>query len=280
MPEIEPPVPTETTIASISPPVCSQSSGRGRLVVRLRVRLVRVLVGLEAAGDLLGEPVGDRVVALRRVVLDGGRRDHDLGAVRAQRRDLLLAHLVRHHEDAAVALVRGRDREPDAGVARRRLDDRPAGLEPPVTLGGLDHRDPDAILVRAAGVHELELCEQRRAGLAAEGDEADDRRRADEVEDGRIRARHTARKRIGAASVPDDAARADDRAAARGERLDLDGLSRLRSVDHPAATDVHADVAEAAEEEEVAGPEPRRGTGRPTPYSAAALWGRLTPSRP
>ena len=27
IPEIEPPVPTETTIASTSPPVCSQSSG-------------------------------------------------------------------------------------------------------------------------------------------------------------------------------------------------------------------------------------------------------------
>ena len=189
-------MPTETTSASISPPGLLPELRAGRAVVRLRVRVVRVLVGLEPARDLLGEPVGDGVVALRRVVLDGGRRDHDLGAVRAQGRDLLLAHLVRHHEDAAVALVRGRDREPDAGVARGRLDDRPAGTEAPVALGGLDHRDADAVLVGAAGVEELELCEQRRPRLLAERDQPDDRRAADEVEDGRVGARHTARSLV------------------------------------------------------------------------------------
>ena len=100
---------------------------RGDVVVRLWIRHVRVLVGLEAAGDLLGEPRGDGVVALGRVVVDRGRRDHDLGAVGAQHRDLLLAHLVGHHEDAAVALAGCRERKADAGVAGRRLDDRAAG---------------------------------------------------------------------------------------------------------------------------------------------------------
>ena len=139
-----------------------------RLVVRLRVRHVRVLVGLVAARDLLGEPVGDGVVALRRVVLDGGRGDHDLGAVRAQHRDLLLAHLVGHDEDAAVALERRGDREADAGVAGGRLDDRAARLELPVALGRLDHRHPDPVLDRAAGVEVLELCEQRRLHVAGD----------------------------------------------------------------------------------------------------------------
>src|SRR5262249_18263742 len=41
------------------------------LVVRLGVRRVRVLVRLEAARYLLGKAVGDRVVALRRVRIDG-----------------------------------------------------------------------------------------------------------------------------------------------------------------------------------------------------------------
>ena len=77
--------------------------GPGRCVVRIGIRRVRVLVGLEAARDLLGKPIGDGVVALRRVGVDRGRRDHDLGAIRAQHRDLLLAHLVRHDEDAAIA---------------------------------------------------------------------------------------------------------------------------------------------------------------------------------
>jgi hypothetical protein len=123
-------------------------------------------------------------------VLDGRRRDHDLGTVRAQRRDLLLAHLVGHHEDAAVALVRRRDREPDARVPRRGLDDRPAGPQAPVAFCCLDHREPDPVLVRPARVHELELREQGGARLATERVEPDDRRRADEIEHGRERARH------------------------------------------------------------------------------------------
>ena len=162
----------------------------GQAVVRLRVRHVGVLVGLEAAGDLLGEPVGDGVVALGRVVLDRGRRDHDLGAVGAQQRDLLLAHLVRHHEDAAVALDRGADREPDAGVARGRLDDRPARLQLSLALGRFDHRQADAILHGAAGVQVLELRENLRAAARAQLVEADDRRRADELEDARVLAGH------------------------------------------------------------------------------------------
>src|SRR3712207_9308529 len=67
---------------------------------------------------LFRSPVGDAVIGLGRLRGHGRRRDHDLGAVGAQDRDLLLAHLVRHREDAAVALDRRRDRETHAGVAR------------------------------------------------------------------------------------------------------------------------------------------------------------------
>ena len=156
--------------------------GARRLVVRLRIGHVRVLVGLVAARNLLGEPVGHGVVALGRVVLDRGRRDHDLGAVGAQHRDLLLAHLVRHDEDAAVAAGGCGNRQPDAGVAGGRLDDRPTRLELPLALGGLDHRHPDPVLVRAAGVQVLELREQRRLHVAADPVESHDGRLADEVE--------------------------------------------------------------------------------------------------
>ena len=164
--------------------------GRGDVVVRLRVRHVRVLVGLEAAGDLLGEPRRDRVVRLRRVVVDRRRRDHDLGAVRAEHRDLLLAHLVGHDEDAAVALARRGDGEPDAGVARGRLDDRAARLELPLALGLLDHREADPVLHRAARVQVLELGEDAGVARRREPVEPYDRRRADELEEGRILARH------------------------------------------------------------------------------------------
>ena len=162
----------------------------GHLVVSVGIRHVGVLVGLEAAGDLLGKPVGDRVVTLRRVRRDGGGADHDLGAVRAQQRDLLLAHLVGHHEDAAVALDRGRDREPDARVAGGRLDDRAARPEPSLPLGPLDHRQPDPVFHRAAGVQVLELREQGRRDVASQLVQPDDRRRADEVEQGRVLPSH------------------------------------------------------------------------------------------
>ncbi len=186
----------------------------GRPVVGLGVRHVRVLIGLEASRDLLRKPVRDRVVRLGRVVLDGGRRDHDLRPVGPQRRDLLLAHLVRHHEDAAVSLLRRRDREPHARVAGGRLDDRPPGPELALALGCLDHRDPDPVLVRAARVEELELGEQRGRHGGAEAVESHDWCPADEVEQCRVGAAAHARQTTGGASAADESPRALDLAAA------------------------------------------------------------------
>ena len=133
----------------------------GRLLVRLGIDLVEVLVRLVRTGDLLGEAVGDRVVRLRGVARDRRRGDHDLGPVGAQERDLLLAHLVRHHEDAAVAADRGGDRETVTRVAGGRLDDRAARTQQAPALGVLDHPDPDPVLHRAARVQHLELREDR-----------------------------------------------------------------------------------------------------------------------
>src|SRR3712207_8827048 len=53
----------------------------GGLVVRPRVGRVGVLVGLPAAGDLAGQPVGDRVVGARVGRVDGGRADVHLGEI-------------------------------------------------------------------------------------------------------------------------------------------------------------------------------------------------------
>ncbi len=171
--------------------------GPGRAVVRLRVPGIRVLVGLVRAGDLLGEPVGDEVVALGRVGVDRGRADDDVGAERAQERDLLGRDLVGDDEDHPVALDRGGEREADAGVAGGRLDDRSARLQRSVALGVLDHAERDPVLVRAPGVQVLELREQRRAELAADVLEADDRRRADQVEQRWVLAGHDAPKPSG-----------------------------------------------------------------------------------
>ena len=157
--------------------------GAGRQVVRLRVGVVEVLVGLEGAGDLLRQPVGHAVVGLRRLRRDGGRRDDDLGAVGAQQVDLLLGHLVRHDRDDAVALQARGDGQARAGVARRRLDDRAAGLELPVALGGLDERHGDAVLDRSARVERLDLGDDLRGQAGAKARQPDERRVADGVED-------------------------------------------------------------------------------------------------
>src|SRR2546430_2018711 len=171
--------------------------GTGLQIVRLRIGHVRVLIRLEAARDLLCEPIGDGVIGLRRIRLDRSWADHDLGSVRAEHRDLLLAHLVGHHEDAAVALLRGGDREAHARVAGGGLDDRAAGLELALGFGLLDHNKPDPVLDRAAGVEVLELGQDLRLDVATERVEPDDRCVADELQSGGILARHAQGSLVG-----------------------------------------------------------------------------------
>ena len=163
--------------------------GTRRRLVGARVLLVPVLVGLEGARDVAGQARCDRVVALRRFRRHVRRAEHDLGAVGPQDRLLLGRLLVGHHEDAAVALEGGGDRQAVPGVARRRLDDRAARPQQPVALRRLDHREADPVLHRAAGAQHLELGEHERLvleGADAPGQAADpdERRLADEVEDG------------------------------------------------------------------------------------------------
>ena len=91
---------------------------------------------------------------------DVGARQAHLGAERAQMQHLLLAHLVGHDEDDAIALLRGDQGEPEAGIAGGRLDHRSAGPERSLALGGLDHGKPDPVLDRAGGIIVLELDEE------------------------------------------------------------------------------------------------------------------------
>ena len=113
---------------------------------------------------------------------DRRRADDDLGAVRAQQVDLLLAHLVRHHEHAAVFPARGHDGKPDPCVPGRRLDDRPARLEQVGALRSVEHRDTDAILHAATGLEQLELRDQVAGQLAADAIQPYERRVADQID--------------------------------------------------------------------------------------------------
>jgi hypothetical protein len=91
-----------------------------------------------------------------------------LCAHRPQAVHLLLAHLVRHDHAQPVAAAAGHQREREAGVAGRGLEDAAAGAEAPVGLGGGDHGERDAVLDAAAGVLVLEL-EEELAGAGVEG---------------------------------------------------------------------------------------------------------------
>src|SRR5512142_30007 len=95
------------------PSVCAQTSGA---VVRLRVPGVGVLVGAPRAEGLGHDAAGGGVVRAGIIGGDRGRADDDLRAVGPEHAPLLLADLVWHGEDAAVAAVGGDDGQADTGV--------------------------------------------------------------------------------------------------------------------------------------------------------------------
>ncbi len=171
----------------------------GGLLVRERVRGIRILVGPERARRLAHQSLGRRVVRARVFGRDGGRAHHHLGSIRAQQRDLLVTHLVAHHEDAAVAALRRHDRESRAGVPRGRLDDRAARLQESVALGRVDHRDRDAILDTAARIRRFELGDERalHAVRSRDSRQAYERGATDEMENriGGVDRRHVGHER-------------------------------------------------------------------------------------
>ena len=165
-PEIVPPVPTLATKCVMRPSVCSHSSGPVVRSWAAGFSMFQYWSGLKAPGMSRASRAATRVVALGRLGRDVGRAQHDLRAVGPQQGLLLGRLLVGHHEDAAIALERGGDRQAVAGVAAGRLDDRAAGLEQARPLGRLDHRQPDPVLDRAARVEHLQLGQDQRLAVA------------------------------------------------------------------------------------------------------------------
>src|SRR5437667_101671 len=109
------------------------------------------------------------------------RGEMELGAEPGQEPLALDAHVVGHRQDQPVASHRGRHRQPDAGVAAGRLDDRGAGLEHAPPLGVLEHRDGDAVLDAPTGIERLELRHHGRAARLGQPIESDHRRVADQL---------------------------------------------------------------------------------------------------
>ncbi len=179
--------------------------------MRARVRLVPVLERHEEARIALGELERETDGAVR--ALRAGRED-DLGAVEAQQPHALLGRVLRHHARERVALELRHERERDARVPARRLEQLAAGLELAGRLGGLDHRLRDAVLDRAGRVLALELRVEPDAVLRRQPRQLDERGVADEVEQG---ARGSSARPAGHRRQEDRASRPRARAC-RGRR--------------------------------------------------------------
>ena len=145
---------------------------------------VGVLPDLGAGGGLVGRRVG-RVVELPRhkgpgylggQLVGAGNGpahplaalgQHQLGAVGFHQQAALQAHGLGHHDDHPVAPGRAHAGQPDAGVARRGLDDDRPRLQQALGLGVVQHGPGHPVLDRAAGVHGFDLGQDARLQLFA-----------------------------------------------------------------------------------------------------------------
>ena len=134
------------------------------------------------------DPLGHLHVVLRVVRRHRRRRDDHLRAERLEQSHFLLRHLVRHGEDAAVALQCGGDGQTHTRVATRCLDDRTARQQRARALMRLDHRKPDAILDAPTRFEEIRLAKDRGANALRYAPKPDERRPPDGLEDIVVRA--------------------------------------------------------------------------------------------
>ena len=108
-----------------------------------------------------------------------------------QEPDLFLAHLVGHREGGAIALDgAGAIASPTPVLPEVHSTTMPPGSRSPRALEILDHLPADTVLDAAARVDVLELREDGRRVVGNDALEPRERRVADEVEDGRVLARH------------------------------------------------------------------------------------------
>ena len=151
-------------------------------VVRLRIRFVGKLIDVVRVGIILRDLLGNILVVLRISLRNITAREHNFCTHRAQVRDLLVAHLVRHDNRKAIAFLPRDQRKRKTRVACSRFDDATALLQLARLLGRIDHRDRDAILDRVARIHRLHLHEQL-ARTRVHSLEFEHRRVADHLED-------------------------------------------------------------------------------------------------
>ncbi len=108
--------------------------------------------------------------------------EHELGAEGLERAAALEAHALRHRELDGETERRTDHREPDAGVAGGRLEDRLPRPQRPALETVAYHFQRDAVFDRAAGVGAFELREQAHPWVGIDPLEFHQRRVADHVQ--------------------------------------------------------------------------------------------------
>src|SRR3954468_3616555 len=156
--------------------------GSGGFLVGVRIRLIAELVRVEGARGFARDARGHVLVVLGMALGDVRAGEPHFGAERLQVKDFFLAHLVRHDDEQAIALLRGDERQPKAGVAGGGLDDQRARLDFLLAFGGFDHRECNAVLDGTARVLLLQLQEEA-AAAGVEARDLHERSVADEIDD-------------------------------------------------------------------------------------------------
>jgi hypothetical protein len=150
---------------------------------------VAVGLGVGGVGELVGQEdvvaVGHRAGGVNGLVHPAHRLGHlDACPIEPQQRLTLAAHALREREDELVALGRAHERQGDPGVAARCLNNRRAArLDPPLALGGLDHRHADPVLHAATRIEHLKLGEQLDVKALGHARQRHHRRAADQARD-------------------------------------------------------------------------------------------------
>ena len=158
--------------------------GAGPSLVGKRIRRVAELVHVKRARNLRGQTRRHVLVILRMTARDVRARQPHFSPERANVRDFFLRHFVGNNQDGPVTFCAADQGQAQTGVASSRFDDRSAGLQFPIALGGFDHRERDAILDRSARVVVFEL-EKELAETGVEPRDFDQRRVANQRKDRR-----------------------------------------------------------------------------------------------
>ena len=131
-----------------------QNFTRGGARVRVDIGRVIKLLWHPRAGSRRDQFPGLRDGALYAHL---ARRQHEACAVCKHQTPPLNRHAVGHDQHQLVALYRRHHGQPNAGVARSRLDNRRSGLQFTTLLSRLHHRKRDPVLDRASRVAALGL---------------------------------------------------------------------------------------------------------------------------